>query len=92
MVKSNRKRPASSQRKISAVAFPLLKKVAVALGKHVHIPGSFWDNCPAADTDKIFKCVVVEFVAVHDFGKGVKSDGFKVRALRAGLVAAVMQA
>ena len=57
---------------------PMLKKMAHAVGKYIDVPGSYWERCTAADKDKIFKCIVVEFVTGHDFGGGFKSSAFKV--------------
>ena len=71
---------ASRQAKIvgsGRMYYPLLKKSAIAIGKHLHIPGSYWESCPAGDKEKIFKCLIVEFIAVHDFGS-FKSNGYKV--------------
>ena len=67
--------------------YPFLKSTAVAIGKFISVPGNFWDGCPAADKEKKFKCIVVEFVAVHDFS-GFKGSGFKVRVAAARLCAA----
>ena len=61
--------------------YPMLKKVGEALGKFIDVPGSFWNDCPRKDKDKIYKCLVAEYVAVHDFGGAFKSGGFKVRAV-----------
>ena len=57
--------------------FPLLKKANEVIGKFIAVPGTYWDHCPANDKDKIFKCLVVEFVACYDFGH-FKSNGYKV--------------
>ena len=57
----------------------LLKKANEVIGKFIAVPGSYWDQCPANDKDKIYKCLVVEFVACHDFGN-FKSNGYKVCA------------
>ena len=35
---------------------PMLKKPAEAVGHYLHVPGAFWDGCPASDKDKIFCC------------------------------------
>ena len=60
----------SKASKQSAIAFyPTLNKPATAVGK-------FWNGCPAADKEKRFKCAVVEFSALHDYGDGVKGAGF----------------
>ena len=60
----------------------MLKKTQMAVGKYASVPGKFWHGCPAADKDKRFLCVVVEFVAMHDFGEGRKGSGFQCRAPR----------
>lgn len=58
--------------------YPLLKAQA-PIGKFIHVPGSYWERCPIADKEKIYKCLVVEFIACHDFGHH-KSNGYKVCA------------
>ena len=42
---------------------PTLKKPAEAVGLTLHVPGSFWARCPAADKAKICTCNVREFSA-----------------------------
>ena len=49
----------------SAGLLPVLKKPLSAIGKDLHVPGAFWDNCPAADKGKIYVCNIREFNAVH---------------------------
>ena len=67
----------SKASKQSAIAFyPTLNKPATAVGKYISAPGKFWNGCPAADKEKRFKCAVVEFSALHDYGDGVKGAGF----------------
>ena len=56
--------------------FPSLRPSDRAVGKFIHVPGSYWTTCPAADKKKIFKCLVSEFVLVHDFGQ-CKSSGYR---------------
>lgn len=79
--RKNPKQPSKQSKILSAGSniFPLLKKMSSAIGHFIHVPGSYWEGCPAADKEKIFKCLVVEFVTQHDFGF-YKSSGFKVRA------------
>ena len=77
------KRSRSKQSKINSGNnnfYPELKKSAHAIGKYIAVPGSWWDNCPAADKDKVYKCMVVDFVAMHDFGN-YKGSGYKVCGL-----------
>ena len=61
--------------------FSLLAKPASAAGEFVDTLGSFWDKCPADDKAKIFKCLVVEFRAIHDFGAGRKGAGMLVKEM-----------
>jgi hypothetical protein len=80
MGKSKAKAP--SQRALTSSGFwPVLSKPAVAVGKHASVPGKYWTGCPAADKEKRFMCIVVEFVALHDFGDGVKGCGFKLKEM-----------
>ena len=55
-------------------------KPVSAAGKYADVLGKFWDKCPAADKAKIFKCLVIEFKAIHDFG-GVKGAGMLLKDL-----------
>ena len=61
--------------------WPMLSKPAIAIGKHASVPGKYWNGCPAADKEKRFMCIVVEFTAMHDFGDGVKGAGFKLKEM-----------
>ena len=63
----------------SAGMYPMLSKTAVAIGKDTHVPGAFWTGCSEADKKKIYKCIVVEFEAMHTFGAGRKGAGFRVK-------------
>jgi hypothetical protein len=73
---------AVSQKTItSAGFFPMLPKPAVAVGKFSSVPGKYWSGCPPADKDKRFKCTVVDFVALHDFGDGFKGAGFQLKEM-----------
>ncbi|KAL1499114.1 hypothetical protein AB1Y20_013626 [Prymnesium parvum] len=60
---------------------PLLKRTSEALGKYISVPGRYWDGCAAADKNKIYKCIVVEFAALHDFGRGGKRPAFLVKEM-----------
>ena len=60
--------------------WPMLAKPVSAAGKYADVLGKFWDKCPAADKAKIFKCLVIEFKAIHDFG-GVKGAGMLLKDL-----------
>ena len=60
---------------------PMLPKPAAACGKYADVLGKYWDKCPAADKDKIFKCIIVEFKAIHDFGGGVKGAGMLMKEM-----------
>ena len=71
-----------SQKALTSAGFwPLLPKTAVAIGKFASMPGKFWEGCPSADKEKRFMCVVVDFVAVHDFGGGRKGSAFKLKEM-----------
>jgi hypothetical protein len=61
--------------------YPLLKRPQSAIGKFTSTPGKWWRGCPAADKEKRFKCIVVEFVACHDFGDSIKGAGFKCKEM-----------
>lgn len=61
--------------------WPLLKKTSHAIGKFCNVPGAFWDGCPAADKNKNFKCIVVEFIAMHTFNGGRKGPAFKMKEM-----------
>ena len=48
----------------------------------LHVPGAFWDKCPAADKEKSYKCLVREFAALHKFGGGQPpSAAFEVQEM-----------
>ena len=62
----------------------MLKKVGVAIGKFIDMLGSYWKDCPRKDKDKVYKILVSDYIAVHDFGTSaapLKAAGstFKVR-------------
>ena len=65
----------------SAGFWPMLPKTQIAVGKYASVVGKYWTGCPAHDKLKRFLCIVVEFVAVHDFGDGVKGAGFKLKEM-----------
>ena len=81
MGKAKSKAPASQRALTSSGFWPMLSKTAVAVGKHASVPGKYWSGCPAADKEKRFMCIVIEFVALHDFGDGVKGSGFKLKEM-----------
>ena len=81
------KRKQATQKALTSAGFwPLLPKTAVAIGKFVSVPGKFWDGCPSADKEKQFKCIVVDFIAVHDFGAGRKGSAFSLKEMGEGAV------
>ena len=45
---------------------PMLKKTSTAIGKFAGVPGKHWDGTPTQDKEKIFKCIVMKFIAIHD--------------------------
>jgi hypothetical protein len=61
--------------------WPTLSKPAVAVGKYVAVPGKYWQGCPTGDKEKRYLCTVVEFVALHDFGGGVKGADFQLKEM-----------
>jgi len=61
--------------------YPMLKKTAVAIGKQCSVPGKYWTGCSASDKEKRYLCTVIEFIAVHDFGGGIKGAGFQVKEM-----------
>jgi hypothetical protein len=44
-------------------------------------PGKYWTGCSASDKEKRYLCTVFEFIAVHDFGGGIKGAGFQVKEM-----------
>ena len=75
-------RKKSKQASLSSSGFyPLMTKTGSAVGKNCSVPGRFWEKCPAADKEKRFACVVVEFRAVHDYGSGKKGAGFLMKEM-----------
>ena len=71
----------TSQRLLMTSMVPVLPKTAVAIGKHASVPGKYWQGCPAADKEKRYLCMVVEFKPVHDFGNGFKGAGFSLKEM-----------
>ena len=49
---------------------PTLKKPSEAVGLTMHVPGAFWEKCPAADKSKVYICNIREFDALHKFAGG----------------------
>ena len=60
---------------------PMLAKTSKAIGLFCIVPGPFWDYCPAADKDKKYKCIVTEFVPIHDFAGGRKGAAFRCKEM-----------
>ena len=69
---------------------PTLQKPQQTVGEFISIAGRDWSGCPAADKDKMFRCVVRKFDAVHDFG-AFKSAGFKVQEMGESVARAVFK-
>ena len=66
--------------------------VGVAIGKFVDMLGSYWKDCPRKDKDKVYKILVSDYIAVHDFGTSaapLKSSGFNVQGAHGVAPAAV---
>ena len=59
---------------------PTLTRPTMVIGSFVSMQGKDWDGCPAADKEKIFKCTVRAFEAIHDFG-AFRSGGFEVQEM-----------
>jgi hypothetical protein len=78
------KRSGKKQGTMLGHCWPMLTKPASAAGKYADVVGNFWDKCPAADKAKIFKCLVVEFRAIHDFGGGNKGPGMLLKEMGEG--------
>ena len=82
MPKGKAPRGKGGQKTITSSGFyPMLPKPAVAIGKFSSVPGKFWSRCSSKDKDKRFKCAVVEFIAIHDFGEGIKGAGFQLKEM-----------
>ena len=76
---ARRKAAAASQKSLMSVGFyPMLPKMATAVRRYTSVPGKYWQNCSRHDKEKRYKCIVVEFLAMHDFGDGKKGAVFKV--------------
>lgn len=75
------KRGSKASKQTAIGFYPTLNKPATAVGKYISAPGKFWNGCPAADKEKRFKCAVVEFSALHDYGDGVKGAGFSCKEM-----------
>ena len=72
---------AKSTPKLSAHNFlPTISKPDEIVGDFIAMPGREWSGCPAGDKDKLFRCVVRKFEAVHDFG-ALKGAGFEVQEM-----------
>ena len=75
------KRGSKASKQTAIGFYPTLNKPATAVGKYISAPGKFWNGCPAADKEKRFKCAVVEFSALHDYGDGIKGAGFSCKEM-----------
>ena len=52
---------------------------AGVIGRHVKIPGSFWEGrLTAAESKTQYKCAVAAFDALHTFDDGHKSAAFRL--------------
>ena len=63
-----------------AGVFPMLSKTSVAVGLHCLVPGGFWVGTPESDKKKLYKCIVTDLVAVHDFA-GRKGAGMRCKEM-----------
>ena len=66
--------------KLVAHFLPTISKPAEIVGCFILLAGREWSGCPENDKDKIFRCIVRRFEAVHDFG-AFKSGGFQVQEM-----------
>ena len=62
-------------------AYPQLKKPMEVIGKAIDVPGGFWDKCPAADKEKLFKCTVRDYSIAHRFAVGPISPAFQMQEM-----------
>ena len=83
-------RPRRAPRSSRTTFCPRLQKPQQTVGEFISIAGRDWSGCPAADKDKMFRCVVRKFDAVHDFG-AFKSAGFKVQEMGESVARAVFK-
>ena len=82
MARGKGKAPAKQSSLRAAGLLPTLKKPAEAVGNVVHTPGAFWERCPAADKEKLFKCLVRAFEAVHKWpGSRPPGAAFEVQEM-----------
>lgn len=60
------------QLRITESALPLLKKPLDQLGKHIGVPGSYWELGRMGEQEKtaIYKCTIREYDALHKWGQG----------------------
>ena len=63
------------------VKYPQLKKPMEVIGETIKVPGKFWDKCPAADTEKMYKCVNVDYSIAHKFAVGPMQPAFKMQEM-----------
>lgn len=61
--------------------YPMLKKPLEVIGKQLRVPGSFWDNCPAAQMDLQYKCTIREYSLLHRFTVGPPQAAFQMQEM-----------
>ena len=74
----------SAQKSLSGFDFttyPQIKLPVKLVGTEIGVPGDFWDKCPAADKDKIFKCVIRDHSIAHRFAVGPMSPAYQLQEM-----------
>ena len=59
--------------------YPQLKKPLETVGACISVPGSFWDKCQAADKDKRFKCVIVDYSIALSLSRTTRGSSMSLR-------------
>ena len=59
----------------------MLKKPMEAIGETLNVPGDFWDKCPAADKERLYKCVLRDYTTAHKFTVGPPSAAFQMQEM-----------
>ena len=62
-------------------AYPMLKKPMEAIGETIGVPGNFWDKCPDADKERLFKCIIKDYSIAHKFPVGPPCSAFEMQEM-----------
>ena len=81
MAKGKRRAATKSSTLVAHNFLPALSKPGKVIGDFISMPGSEWGGCPASQKASLFRCVVRQFDAVHEFPGGTKSAGFQVQEM-----------